>query len=324
MQAAPILEHMSALADPTRCRMLLLLEKHELTVGDLCAVLQMPQSSVSRHLKTLADDDWVTSRRDGTSRFYSMPVDELTSAAARLWPLIREQVAATTSAAQDARRLKGVLNRRRVTSEKFFASAAGKWDHLREELFGDTFYLWAVLGLIDPSIVVGDLGCGTGQLTYTVAPYVERVVAVDASADMLEAARTRLQDMGNVELRRGELEALPIADGELHAAMLSLVLHYSPDPARALTEVARILRPGGRALVVDMLPHDREEYQQQMGHVWLGFSEKQITRFLTGAGFEDIPVRALPADPDAKGPALFAATARKSATAEAVALPSTS
>lgn len=321
MQAATILDHMSALAEPTRCRMLLLLENHELTVGELCAVLQMPQSSVSRHLKTLADDDWVTSRRDGTSRFYSMAVDDLGSAASRLWPLIREQVAGTTSANQDARRLKGVLARRRVTSEKFFASAAGQWDRLREDLFGDTFYLWAVLGLIDSRLVVGDLGCGTGQLSHTVAPYVERVIAVDASSEMLHAARQRMADAGNVDVREGDLESLPIENGELHAAMLSLVLHYSPDPARALTEVARVLRPGGRVLVVDMLPHDREEYQPQMGHVWLGFSEKQITRFLAGAGFEDALVRALPADPDAKGPALFAAVARKPATAEAVALP---
>jgi ubiquinone/menaquinone biosynthesis C-methylase UbiE/DNA-binding transcriptional ArsR family regulator len=311
MQAAPILEHMSALADPTRCRMLLLLEKHELTVGELCAVLQMPQSSVSRHLKTLADDDWVTSRRDGTSRFYSMAVDDLGSAAGRLWPLIREQVTGTSSAGQDARRLKGVVARRRVTSQQFFATAAGKWDRLREDLFGDTFYLWAVLGLIDSSIAVGDLGCGTGQLSHTVAPYVARVVAVDASADMLAAARQRLADTNNVDLRQGELESLPIEDGELHAAMLSLVLHYSPDPARALAEVARVVRPGGRVLVVDMLPHDRADYQQQMGHVWLGFSEKQIVKFLTGAAFQDVRVRALPADPDARGPALFAAVARK-------------
>jgi SAM-dependent methyltransferase len=311
MQVAPILDHMSALADPTRCRMLLLLEKHELTVGELCAVLQMPQSSVSRHLKTLADDGWVASRRDGTSRFYSMAVEDLGSAAGRLWPLIREQVVAMTAAGQDVRRLKGVLARRRVTSQQFFATAAGKWDHLREDLFGDTFYLWAVLGLIDSSLVVGDLGCGTGQLSHTVAPYVERVIAVDGSADMLAAARQRLTDASNVDLRQGELESLPIEDGELHAAMMSLVLHYSPDPARAFAEVVRVLRPGGRVLVVDMLPHDREEYQQQMGHVWLGFSDKQVSRFLTGAGFQDVRVRALPADPDAKGPALFAAVATK-------------
>jgi ArsR family transcriptional regulator len=272
----------------------------------------MPQSSVSRHLKTLADDGWVTSRRDGTSRFYNMPVEDLDSGASRLWPLIRGQVAATASAAQDARRLKGVLARRRATAERFFATAAGQWDRLREELFGDTFYLWAVLGLIDPRIVVGDLGCGTGQLAATVAPHVKRVIAVDASADMLEAARQRLGESHNVELRKGELEALPIIDAELDAAMLSLVLHYSPDPARALAEVARVLRPGGRALVVDMLPHDREEYQQQMGHVWLGFSERQIVRFFSAAGFKDARVRALPADPDSRGPALFAAVAVKS------------
>src|SRR5258707_704746 len=112
-----ILEHMSALSDPTRCRMLLMLERHELTVSELCSVLQMPQSSVSRHLKTLADDNWVASRRDLTSRFYTMPLDDLDSAASRLWPLIREQVASTTAAAHDEGRLRGVRGRRRARSE---------------------------------------------------------------------------------------------------------------------------------------------------------------------------------------------------------------
>jgi ArsR family transcriptional regulator len=306
-----ILEHMSALSDSTRCRMLLLLEKHELTVSELCAVLQMPQSSVSRHLKTLADDHWVISRRDGTSRFYSMVGEDLDPAARRLWPLIREQVSATSAAGQDDRRLRGVLTRRRAKSQEFFASAAGGWDRLRSEMFGDTFFLWAVLGLIDPELVVGDLGCGTGQLTETVAPYTRRVVAVDSSPDMLEAARQRVAGAANVDIRQGELENLPIDAGELDAAMLSLVLHYSPSPARALADVARTLRAGGRVLVVDMLPHEREEYQQQMGHVWLGFSEKQMTRLLAGAGFGDVRFRMLPADPDARGPALFAAAATK-------------
>ena len=307
-----ILEHMTALSDPVRCRMLMLLEKQELTVSELCAVLQMPQSSVSRQLKTLADDNWVVSRRDGTSRFYAMSTgDDLDPGAKRLWPLISEQVAATSAAGQDDRRLRGVLARRRAKSQEFFASAAGDWDRLRSDLFGDTFYLWGVLGLIDPALAVGDLGCGTGQLTEVVAPYVRQVIAVDSSADMLDAARVRLGGAANVDLRQGELESLPIAAGELDAAMLSLVLHYSPSPGRALAEVGRVLRPGGRVLVVDMLPHERQEYQQQMGHVWLGFSEKQMSRFLAGAGFQDVRVRALPADPDAKGPALFAAVARK-------------
>jgi ArsR family transcriptional regulator len=307
----PILEHMSALADPTRCRILLLLEQHELTVSELCAVLQMPQSSVSRHLKTLADDDWVSCWRDGTSRFYTMPLDDLDSGAGRLWPLIREQVAATPAAGQDGRRLSSVLARRREKSQEFFATAAAGWDHLRRDLFGDSFYLWAVLGLIDPTLVVGDLGCGTGQLSETIAPHVRRVIAVDGSADMLDAARARLAVVSNVDIRQGDLEALPIETGELDAAMLSLVLHYSPNPAGALAEVARVVRPGARLLIVDMLPHDRGEYQQQMGHVWLGFSDKQLARLLAGAGFGDARTRPLPVDPDAKGPALFAAVATK-------------
>src|SRR5215213_9476024 len=205
MASVQILDHMSALADPIRCRMLILLEKHELTVSELCAVMQMPQSSVSRHLKTLADDDWVASRRDGTSRFYSMPVDDLDSGARRLWPLIREQVAATSAAGQDDRRLRGVLTRRRAKSQEFFASAAGGWDRLRSDFFGDTFFLWGVLGLIDPTLVVGDLGCGTGQLTDVVAPYVRQVIGVDSSADMLDAARIRVGGARNVDLRQGEL-----------------------------------------------------------------------------------------------------------------------
>src|SRR5258705_5158105 len=190
-----ILEHMSALSDTTRCRMLLMLEKHELTVSELCSVLQIPQSSVSRHLKTLGDDGWVASRRDATSRFYTMPLDDLDSAASRLWPLIREQVASTTAAAHDDRRLRSVLDRRRVKSQEFFATAAGKWDRLPQDPFGGSFYLWAVLGLIDPTLTVGDLGCGTGQLAETVAPDVRRVIAVDGSTDMLDAARKRLSDL---------------------------------------------------------------------------------------------------------------------------------
>jgi ArsR family transcriptional regulator len=128
---------------------------------------------------------------------------------------------------------------------------------------------------------------------------------------MLDAARQRLGGARTIDLRQGDLENLPLANGELDAAMLSLVLHYSPSPARALAEVARAVRKGGRVLVVEMLPHDRQEYQQQMGHVWLGFSEKQMSRFLAGAGFGDVRMRMLPVDPDARGPALFAAVAVK-------------
>jgi ArsR family transcriptional regulator len=306
-----MVDHLATLADPLRCRMLLVLERHELTVSELCVVMQLPQSTVSRHLKTLADAGWVVSRRDGTSRYYCMDADELDAGARRLWPLIREQVASTSGADHDERRLQSVLTRRRSKSAAFFSSASGQWDRLREELFGETFHLHALLGLLDPAAVVGDLGCGTGQLTELVAPHVAHVVAVDSSSDMLNAARRRLKDFANVDVRHGALEALPIDDGQLDVAMMGLVLHHLPDPARALAECARGLKPGGRALVIDMLPHDRAEYQQQMGHVWLGFPERQIRKLLAGAGFGDVRIHALPINQEARGPALFAAVTRK-------------
>ncbi len=305
-----VLEHMATLADPLRCRVLLLLERHELTVTELCAVLQLPQSTVSRHLKTLADGGWVTSRRDGTSRFYGL-TQPLEASAARLWPLIREQVSTSAAAEHDDRRAKGVLEQRRSTSEAFFSKASGQWDRLRAELFGQAFHAQAALALLDPSLRVGDLGCGTGQLSALLAPHVASVVAVDGSADMLQAARARLADLDNVEVRRGALEALPIDDAQLDVAVLALVLHHLPDPARAIGEAARVLAPGGRLLLVDMLPHDRTEYQPQMGHVWLGFGEPQIRRWLDAAGFTDLRLAALPVEPSAKGPTLFRAVAVK-------------
>ena len=302
---------MAALADPIRCRMLLPLERHELTVNEICSVLQLPQSTVSRHLKTLADDGWVVSRRDGTSRFYGMVLEDLDPGAQRLWPLIREQIAGTNGAEQDERRLKSVLAKRRSKSEEFFASASGQWDQMRSELFGDRVHLHAMLALIDPSLTIGDLGCGTGQVSELIAPHVAGVVAVDGSTDMVQAARKRLKGLHQVDIRRGDMEALPIDDGQLDVAITALVLHHVPDPARALAEVNRVLKRGGRILIVDMLPHDRVEYQQQMGHVWLGFSEKTMKKFLEGAGFDSASITTLPADEAAKGPSLFVATALK-------------
>jgi ArsR family transcriptional regulator len=168
-----------------------------------------------------------------------------------------------------------------------------------------------MLSLIDPSLTVGDLGCGTGQVSELIAPHVAKVVAVDGSTDMVQAARKRLKGLHQVDIRRGDMEALPIDDGQLDVAVVALVLHHVPEPARALAEVNRVLKSDGRILIADMLPHDRVEYQQQMGHVWLGFSEKAIKKFLDAAGFEGVVTTALPADEDAKGPALFVTTARK-------------
>jgi ubiquinone/menaquinone biosynthesis C-methylase UbiE len=307
---AEIFEDLSTLADATRTRMLLLLERHELTVSELCSVLQLPQSTVSRHLKTLADTGWVVSRRDGTSRYYTLSLEQR-GHARRLWVLLRDQVSVTAGADQDARRLKNVLARRQSKSQEFFESTAGQWDKVRADLFGTASHLQALPALVDERWTVGDLGCGTGQAASALAPFVARVIAVDRSAEMLQAARRRLRDLPTVEVRRGELEALPIDNDELDAATLLLVLHHLPDPAAALSEAHRALKSGGRLVIADMLPHDREEYRQQMGHVWLGFGEEQMQRLLSGAGFDRIRFVALTANAAAKGPALFVATGVK-------------
>ena len=311
MTKPALLERMSALADGLRGRMLLLLEEYELTVTELGAVLQLPQSSTSRHLKTLADAGWVESRPEGTRRLYHMTARDETAPTRQLWRLTREQLTATPGASEDRRRLQSVLADRRDRSRAFFETDAARWDQLRDELFGSRLFLLGLPGLLDPDWIVGDLGCGSGTLTEVFAPFVRRVVAVDDSAAMLAEARERLAAFDNVDLHRADLECLPLEDRSLDAATLVLVLHHLPDPAKAVGEVARVLRPGGRLLVVDMLPHDHQEYRRQMGHVWLGFTADSIERTLDRGGFVGQRFHELPADPAAKGPTLFAATATR-------------
>jgi ubiquinone/menaquinone biosynthesis C-methylase UbiE len=306
-----VVDQLTVLSDAIRVRMLSVLEGRELTVTELCDVIQLPQSTVSRHLKTLLDGDWVTSRRDGTRRLYTLPLDDVDTSAKRLWQVVRDQVTTSAAASDDNRRLKQVLARRKTQSEAFFSSAAGQWDRLREELFGATSHLRALAGLLDCDLVVGDLGCGTGQVSHWLAPFSERIIAVDSSKEMLRAARERLTGQRHIELRLGPLEKLPIDNGELDVALLMLVLHHLPEPKRALAEAARTLKPGGRLLILDMMPHDREDYRQTMGHVWMGISEKQMNQWLQEAGFKTVRWQMLPPESKAKGPSLFVATARR-------------
>jgi ubiquinone/menaquinone biosynthesis C-methylase UbiE len=301
---------MAAVTDSLRGRILLALERQELTVGELCAVFQLPQSTMSRHLKALTDEEWLSYRAEGTSRRYTMVGSRMPAEVRRLWRLVRNQVIAMPAADQDAERIRSVLDSRRTKSQEFFTGAAGEWDRLRLEMVGRRLDLLALLGLVDERWVVGDLGCGTGDVAEVLAPFVRKVLAVDDSPAMLAAAQERLADRLNVEVRAGELERLPVDDLELDAVVLFLVLHYVADPRGALREVGRVLRPGGRMLVVDMTPHDREDYRQGRGHLWLGFGREQLGDWVDGAGMEGYRYVTLPADPEAKGPALFAATAR--------------
>jgi ubiquinone/menaquinone biosynthesis C-methylase UbiE len=310
LETPSLFDRMAVLTDPLRGRVLLVLERNELTVSELIAVFQLPQSTMSRNLKALADEGWLAVRADGTSRRYSMQPAGFAPEVRRLWRLVRDQVVSMPAADQDNERVKSVLAQRRSRSQEFFSGAAGEWDRLRGELVGKRLDLVALLGLLDERWTVGDLGCGTGQVTATLAPFVREVIAVDDSESMLSAANERLRGHENVQLRSGELERLPIADLQLDAAVMFLVLHYAAEPAAALREVARVLRPGGRLLVVDLMPHEREDYRQAMGHVWLGFDPDQLADWTMAAGLEDARYLPLPADPDARGPGLFAATAR--------------
>ena len=306
-----ILEHLSVLSDPVRCRVLAILEQDELTVTELCGILQLPQSTMSRHLKILAEDGWVDGRRDGTSRRYMAATLAEGSPAAEVWRITRTEVADSPAAIEDRARLQRVLTDRRRRSQEYFSSAAAEWTETRASLFGHDFDRFALLALLDRTWVVGDLGTGTGEMSLHLAPFVERVIAVDESEAMIQTARARLRNESNVEVRAGRIEALPIADNELDAAMLVLVLHYVPDPATAISEAARALVAGGQILIVDMLPHDRVEYQRSMGHLWLGFNPDQIGEWLAAAGFDRPIVSPLPTDTQARGPALFATSARK-------------
>jgi len=308
MKQNRIFDRLTALADPIRARLLLVLERHELTVSELRAALQLPQSTVSRHLRALSDGGWVASREDGTSNRYRMSVRDLDAAARKLWQSVRDEVGSMATAARDAERVRSVMAARHSTSQQFFASSAAQWDKVRAELFGSRTELLALLGLLDSRWTVGDLGCGTGHLAEEMAPFVNKVVAVDESPAMLRASRARLAPRENVDVREGTLESLPVEAGELDLAIISLVLHYVTDPALALAGVHRALKKGGRLVIVDMMPHDRAEYRQTMGHVWLGFSDEQLARWSDETGFATCHFSPLPAPAHSKGPTLFSAS----------------
>ena len=302
-----IFDHLSVLSDLTRVRLLTVLEDHELTVGDLCRVLELPQSTTSRHLRILLDHGWVTRRREGTRRFYSLVAASPDEGGQRLWDLVGSGAADLPAIHADSVRLAKVLAARRTASEAYFSKTGEGWARVRNEVFGDRFDLLGLLGLLDPAWTVGDLGCGTANVSMLVAPFVQNVIAVDGSDAMLEAARSNVSRLGNVEIRKGALEALPIADQSLDVATLFLVLHHVADPVLVIREAARVLKSGGRLMIVDMQQHEDEALAERMGHVWLGFDRSNIEAILDRLGFERVATWPLPPDRSAAGPVLFVA-----------------
>ncbi len=305
-----VFDRMSALGDLARSRILVLLEQGDFTVSELVQIFQFPQSTVSRHLKILADDGWVTSRSSGTSRHYRV-AEDLDPAARELWGLVRPGVVSAGFTEEDTERARAVLAERRERSKEFFASSAHRWDSLRDDLFGADSELLPFFGLLDSTWTVADLGAGTGHFSARVAPFVGCVIAVDGSEEMLDTARRRVDGLANVELRQGELELLPLCDGEVDLAVLLLALHYVVEPAVVLKEASRVLAPGGRLVIVDMKLHSREAFLEDMGHVWPGFDEATLAALSHEAGLCGFTYQPIPARSEASGPLLFVASATK-------------
>jgi ubiquinone/menaquinone biosynthesis C-methylase UbiE/DNA-binding transcriptional ArsR family regulator len=308
-----ITDRLAALGEAIRLRVLAVLEAQELSVGEVAKVVQLPQSTVSRHLKVLSDGGWLERRNHGTATFYRLVLDDLAPQQRALWIAVRDQMGLADEVAGDALRLRGVLAERALDSQAFFGRVAGAWDQVRNELFGDHFMAPTLLSLLPRGWIVADLGCGTGNVAELLAPCVTRVFAVDSSPAMLDAAKLRLADVNNVEFVEGELGRLPLADSSVDAAVLALVLHHLEDPGAAMREACRVLKPSGTALVVDMIAHDRAEYRKTMGHKHLGFAPEALRALFEDAGLNSVHTRNLPGDSAARGPGLVVAMGHRPA-----------
>jgi SAM-dependent methyltransferase len=306
-----LLAHLALLAEPARVRLLSVLELEELGVGELTRVLQLPQSSVSRQLKDLRVAGWIRRRTEGTGAWFRLHPADLADDVAALWQLVRDDHRRSHQSAEDLVRLGAVLDARTDEGRSFFARMRGQWDALRRELFGDAYLLPTLICGLDPELCVADLGCGTGEVLALMSPAVARVIGVDREQAMLDAASDRTADLNNVELRRGGIEELPLADGEVDLAWAMLVLHHVPSIERAFSEISRCLRAGGRCVVLDMIAHDRAEYRHTMGHQHLGFAEVALTETAAEAGLTLTRWRALSPSPEVSGPPLFVAVLEK-------------
>ncbi len=308
----PVFERLAALAEPIRVRLLRVLAHEELAVGELARVLQTSQPTISRHLKQLDSGGWVLRRRVGTATYFRVSADELGEDARSLWSVVLAQVEAdsedpASQYAEDLRRVDGVVAARSADSEELFRRLGGRWDDVRAELFGGSFVFATLAGLLPAGARIADLGCGTGALLPILASGDTTVVGIDREAAMLEVAARRSHDLPNVELKAGRLDDLPLGCGSVDLAVCQLVLHHVRELGPVFGEVARVLAPAGRWVLVDMVEHDREEYRVTMGHQHLGFPETLVRQLAEEAGMKLRSWRVLPVDPGAQGPGLFVA-----------------
>ena len=304
-----IFDRLAMLSEPTRARLLRVIAQEELRVGELARVVQLPQSTVSRHLKLLLQDGWVSKRREGTTSLFSLS-DPLPDGAEALWPAVREAGDSRWSG-EDDHRLRAVLAARVGDPATFFGRNAERWEEVRTELFGTAYVLPTLVSLLPSDWTVLDLGTGTGSTAAELASVVQRVIGVDREQAMLDAAASRCESLDNVELVRASLDDLPLPDACIDAALAMLVLHHVEDIGPVLEEAARVLVRNGRLVVLDMVEHDRSEYRQAMGHAHLGFAKADLRTAMFNAGFRAVHYRRLPADVTAQGPGLFVAIGQR-------------
>lgn len=288
---ASIVKSLRLLADPTRLRLLLLLQREELSVVEVQEILGMGQSRISAHLGQLKRAGFLRDRRAGKNIYYGPQPAALTGSHAKLLELARLGVKEIPEAADDRTALELVLNKRQDKAREYFNKLAGKFG--RSHCPGRTWEGVAhmLLTMVGP-ITVADLGAGEGTLSQLLARHAKKVIAIDNSEKMVEfgASQAREHGFSNLEYRLGDIEKPPIPAGTVDLALLSQALHHALNPARAVAAAYRILRRGGRIAILDLLAHNFEQARELYADLWLGFSEVQLHQMLHEAGFAKIEV----------------------------------
>jgi ArsR family transcriptional regulator len=280
---ASILKSLRLAADPNRLRLLLLLEREELSVAELQEILGKGQSQVSTSLALLKSAGLVDDRRTGKNAFYRL------KAPAQLMELLREAAPEVPEIEQDYQSLRHVLRKRQDSMRRYFDELAGKFG--RQYVPGRSWkgIAEALLKLMPP-MVIADLGAGEGTISQLMAQRAKRVIAIDNSEKMVEfgSELARKHNIGNLEYRLGDLEDVPIRGGTVDLAFLSQALHHASHPERAIAEARRILKPGGRIAILDLNRHHFEEAREMYADLWLGFTELEIEHYLKNAGFKNV------------------------------------
>jgi ArsR family transcriptional regulator len=275
-----------ALGDPTRLRIFGLLRRMELSVGELAQVLGQSQPRVSRHVRILVDAGLALRRREGSWVFLTPAPSSVTVPLFALIDAAKPSYTEDHWAVADAAKLSAVRADRAIAAERYFAARADQWDAIRSLHVPDDAVEARMRDLLGTDLGrLVDIGTGTGRILELFAPAARSATGIDRSPEMLRLARAKLAEAPvPVELRQGDVAALPLADGCADTAVLHQVLHYIPAPEAALAEIARIIAPGGRLLIVDFASHDREELRAQDAHARLGFSDEQIASWLRASG----------------------------------------